>query len=183
MFEAAVDPNLLLFSCDVRLRAGQKVTVSRASRSLHGHVVGTLAHKRTGRYQLVLDGDWRRVLPEAGTECTITVSDEQDETVGFVVEGTDELSARFHPLADIRHGESVLIEGREGPALFQVTALRLERDRWDESAGLQARAIATQIGALKDGAIALDPWLPAPFQPVVRPGESGPSLSQPSWKK
>lgn len=171
VFEAAVDPNLLLFSCDVRLRPGQKVTVRRASRSLHGHVVGSLAHKRTGRYQVVLDGNWRRVLPEAGAECTITVSEDQDDTVGFVVEGTDELSARFHPLVDIDHGEAVAIEGRKGPVLFQVTSLKLERDRWDESAGLQPRAIATQIGALGNGVIALEPWLPAPFQPVVRPGE------------
>ena len=169
VFEAAVEPNLLLFSSAVRLEAGQRVAVQRGSRTLTGHVVGSLAHKKAGRYQVVLDGDWRSVLPAAGTECTLSPVDGDDDIVGFVIEGTNELSVRFHPLTDINHGEAVAIEGHDGPVLFQVTSLELERDRWDESAGLQARATATQIGHLNDGQISLTPWLPTPLQPVARP--------------
>lgn len=79
--------------------------------------------------------------------------------------------ARFQPLTEINHGEAVAIEGTEGPVLFQVTSLRLEKDRWDESAGLQARATAAQIGAVTDGLMSLRPWLPKPFQSVSRPAE------------
>lgn len=171
VFEAAVDPNLLLFSSPGRFEPGQRVTVERGSRTLSGYVVGSLAHKRAGRYQIVLNGNWRSLLPAAGSECTITPSDGEDDTVGFVIEGTDELVARFHPLTDITHGEAVAIEDTGGPVLFQVTSLRLERDRWDESAGLQARATAAQIGTISNGHMSLHPWLPKPFQPVARPTE------------
>ena len=169
IFEAAVDPNLLLFSSPASLKPGQRITVERGSRVLSGYVVGSLAHKRAGRYQIVLDGDWRSVLPAAGADCIISPIEEVDDTVGFVIEGTDELVARFHPLTDINHGEAVAIDGAQGPVLFQVTSLRLERDQWDESSGLQARARASQVGSLSNGHMSLQPWLPKPFQSVSRP--------------
>lgn len=169
--EVAVDPNLLLFSTSGQLDPGQRVVVERGSQSLSGYVVGSLARKKTGRYQLVLEGNWRSVLPAPGTECMISASDEEDDTVGFVIEDTDELSSRFHPLTEIEHGEAVAIAGTDGQVLFQVTSLKLERDRWDGSIGLQARAPATQVGALRDGQMSLQPWLPRPFQAVTRPVE------------
>jgi hypothetical protein len=171
VFEAAVDPNLLLFSSASKLEPGHRVTVERGSRQLTGYVVGSLAHKRAGRYQVVLDEDWRSVLPTAGAECLITPSDADDDTVGFVIEGTDELVARFHPLTEIRHGEAVAITGPDGLVLFQVTSLKLDKDRWDEAAGLQARATAAQVGAAANGQLALRPWLPKPFQAVTRPAQ------------
>ena len=45
------------------------------------------------------------------------------------------------------------------------------RDRWDESAGLQARATAAQVGVAAEGQLALRPWLPRPFQAVTRPAQ------------
>jgi hypothetical protein len=171
VFEAAVDPNLLLFSSPAKLEPGEQISVERGSRTLSGYVVGSLAHKQAGRYQIVLDGDWRAMLQSAGAECLITPSGDEDDTVGFVIEGTDELTARFHPLTDIQHGEAVAIAGPEGAVLFQVTSLRLDRDRWDEASGLQARATAAQIGAAADGRLALKPWLPKPFQAVTRPAQ------------
>lgn len=171
VLEAAVAPNLLLFSSESALVPGQKVAIERGSDSLSGYIVGHLAHKRTNRYQVITESGWRKVLPEAGTECAIKpTATETDETVGFVVEGTDELSIRFHPLDEIEHGQSLLVEGGAGRFLYQVTSLHLERDQWDNASGLQARAIAGQVGELANNSISLKPWLPSPYHPVKEAG-------------
>lgn len=171
VLEAAVAPNLLLFSSESDLAPGQKVEISKGSSSIPGYVVGRLAHKRANRYQVVTDPSWRTVLPEAGTECNIAPSAEDDSTVGFVVEGTDELAIRLQPLSDLEHGQALVLENAGARFLYQVTSLRLERDQWDNSAGLQARAVAAQIGQLSDNSISLRPWLPRPFHPVQETGD------------
>ncbi len=111
VFEAAVDPNLLLFTSQAKFQPGQRIRVERGATSLDGHVIGGLAHKTGHRQQVILDEDWRSLLPAAGTECTITSIDEADDTVGFVIEGTNELHARFQPLTEIVHGEALSVVG------------------------------------------------------------------------
>jgi len=166
VLEAAVAPNLLLFSSESDLLPGQQVTIEKGSSTIPGYVVGRLAHKRTNRYQIIADESWRAVLPEAGTECLIAPSVDQDTTIGFVVEGTDEISIRLQPLVEIEHGQALALDSDTGRFLYQVTSLRLERDQWDNSSGLQPRAVAAQIGELNTDSISLRPWLPRPFQAV-----------------
>ena len=166
VLEAAVSPSLLLFSSESDFPIGQQVSIEKSGSSIPGYVVGKLAHKRASRYQVVADDSWRTMLPEAGAECTITPSTDQDATLGFVVEGTDEVSIRFQPFESVEHGQALLLTSSDGEYLYQVTSLQLERDNWDNSAGLQPRAVAAQIGKLSDNSISLRPWLPKPFQQV-----------------
>lgn len=107
VFEAAVYPNLLLFSGPNRISVGQAVTIDRAGNTVAGRVVGRLEHKRSNRYQIVVSGDWRHALNESGEECTISVEEDdgaEEGAVGFIVEGTTELQVRFQPIVDLDLG-------------------------------------------------------------------------------
>lgn len=167
---AAIAPSLVQVAptgLDAGYAIGERLRVSAGGSNAVAVVVDRRAHRDGVRLTLGLDRDWSDLVSAFPTKVDLAVVSGNDETLGFVVEGSDDTSIRFLPSRDVEVGTPVVIDGPEGALLYQVSSVSLAKSDWMSAAGVQSVATATQVGHPSDHAIAAAPYLPKPHQ-IVR---------------
>lgn len=166
--ELAMQPNLLLVATTDHLPVGERVTVQGGVGQSDATVVAQMAHRSGSRLQLVLDQPWFTVVERGVSDCTITSTGSDSQTLGFAAEGSTERSIEVHPTQDLSYGQPLVVHDGPKAIIYQVSSLRLERNAWDNAGVIEPRARAVQVGSLDDsGLLAFTPLLPSPYQALA----------------
>lgn len=165
--EFALEPNVLVVSSKDRLGLGRRVKVSSDGVS-DATVASWLAHRDGPRMMLVLDKPWTAVTDASGSDCVLSsLPDPDEDVVAFASAGSTERTVTLHPLKEVPYGATVYWSRNEASYLYQVSALRLERDNWDSALTIEPRGTAIQLGAVHDdGGFDFSPTLPHPYEPL-----------------